>query len=55
MTSPDPYVRFVESVIDALEELIHAERHPVDVNQFTAELDETIAAILDFHRKDGQK
>ena len=46
----DPYLEFVEKVIDALEDLIHAERHPV-VDDFADQLDETIAAILDFHKR----
>jgi cell fate (sporulation/competence/biofilm development) regulator YmcA (YheA/YmcA/DUF963 family) len=50
MTSADPYLRFVEAVIDALEELINSERHPV-VDEFAHQLDDTIAAILDFHKR----
>ena len=64
MTSanPDPYLRFVETVIDALEQLINAERHPSRAGEwdmagelFADQLDDTIAAILDFHKKDGQR
>jgi cell fate (sporulation/competence/biofilm development) regulator YmcA (YheA/YmcA/DUF963 family) len=50
MTSADPYLRFVEAVIDALEELINSERQPV-VDEFANQLDDTIAAILDFHKR----
>jgi hypothetical protein len=51
MTSADPYLRFVEAVIDALEDLINSERHPAVVDEFTNQLDDTIAAILDFHKR----
>jgi hypothetical protein len=50
---PDPYVRFVEKVIDALEELIHEERnpalrHPSVVHDFRRDLDDTLQQILNY-------
>lgn len=50
MTSanPDPYVEFVEKVIDALEDLIHEERHPSVVRDFDRELDATLQQILNY-------
>ena len=44
----DPYVEFVEKVIDALEDLIHEERHPSVVRDFDRELDATLQQILNY-------
>lgn len=50
MTSanPDPYVEFVEKVIDALEDLILDERHPNVVRNFEEDLDATLQNILNY-------
>lgn len=45
---PDPYVRFVEKVIDALEDLIHEERHPSVVRDFDRQLEATLQQILNY-------
>ena len=54
---PDPYVRFVEKVIDALEDLIHEERkparrHPSVVHEFRRDLDDTLQQILNYRPED---
>jgi hypothetical protein len=51
MTSADPYIRFVERVIDALEELIHAESRPYSEHSFDQLLEETIGKILNYHER----
>ena len=59
MTSADPYepyLRFVERVIDALEELLQREREAEFASgsfeqEFTWSLDETIERILNHHHK----
>lgn len=62
MTSPDPYepyLRFVEAVIDALEDLLQREREaefPAGSfeQEFTWSLDETIERILNHHQKGNE-